>query len=144
MHSTNEAHYAGSGGSIDVEGNFTYYGDDDDLYLQGGNRYGSTTVSNTGAPQANGGSVEVGGNLVCREDIYLEGGGVFTDYPNAPGGNGGYMYVSGALYCADDTIYMDGGRSVGNSGVRAATSKSWVTPGSTGFRRAAGTPSNPY
>lgn len=114
--STNEAHYAGSGGSIDVEGNFTYYGDDDDLYLQGGNRYGSTTVSNTGAPQANGGSVEVGGNLVCREDIYLEGGGVFTDYPNAPGGNGGYMYVSGALYCADDTIYMDGGRSVGNSG----------------------------
>ena len=114
--STNEAHYAGSGGSISVEGNFTYYGDDDELYLQGGDRYGSTTVSNTGAPQANGGDIDVGGNLVCRESIDLEGGDVFTDYPNAPGGNGGTLEVHGALYCADDIIYMDGGLSVGNTG----------------------------
>lgn len=113
--STDENHFAGAGGSIDVEGHFSYFGDDDYLYMSGGSRYGATTAPNLGVLSAQGGSVDVGGNFVCRTEIYLEGGSVYTDYPNAPGGQGGSLYVSGSLYC-DGAIYMSGGRSVGNTG----------------------------
>jgi len=112
--STNEAHYAGSGGSIDVESSFVYYGDDDDLFMGGGSRTGATTVANTGASAANGGNLNVGGNFTSRVTLYLNGGGVFTDYPYAPGGNAGSIYVEGSCYVSDN-IYMNGGRAVGGT-----------------------------
>lgn len=113
--SANEAHYAGSGGSIQVEGNFTYHGDGDDIYMDGGDRYGATTVANLGAFAANGGNLNVGGNFVSRVLVDMQGGSVFTDYPNAPGGSGGNLYVEGSMYVSDN-VYLSGGRSVGNTG----------------------------
>lgn len=112
--STNETHYAGSGGSIYVEGSFVYYGDDGDLYSPGGARTGATTVANLGASPANGGNLDVGGNFTSRATVILVAGGVFTDYPYAPGGNAGNIYVEGSCYVSGN-IYMNGGRSVGGA-----------------------------
>jgi hypothetical protein len=112
--SADETHYAGSGGSIYVEGSFVYYGDDGDLELSGGDRTGATTVANTGGTPANGGNLDVGGNFTSRTTVNLIAGGIFTDYPYAPGGNAGNMYVEGSCYVSD-VIYMNGGRSVGGT-----------------------------
>ena len=113
--STNETHYAGSGGNLSVEGNLNHYGDwGDPLYLNGGSRTGATTVANTGASPANGGTLNVGGNFTSRLSVYLIGGGAFTDYPYAPGANSGNMYVEGSCYVSDN-IYMNGGRAVGGN-----------------------------
>ena len=112
--STNEAHYAGSGGNINVEGSFVYFGDDDDLNISGGDRYGATTVANTGGTPANGGNLNVEGNFTSRTVVNLIAGGIFTDYPYGPGGNAGNMYVEGSCYVSDN-IYMNGGRAVGST-----------------------------
>ncbi len=112
--STNETHYAGSGGNIRVEGSFVYFGDDDDLNISGGDRYGATTVANTGAVPANGGNLDVGGNFTSRTVVNLIAGGIFTDYPYGPGGNAGNLYVEGSCYVSDN-IYMNGGRAVGST-----------------------------
>lgn len=118
--SNNETHYAGAGGSITVEGNFTYHGDGDDLFLSGGTRNGATTVANLGGPAASGGNLTVGGNFVSRVLVDMQGGSVFTDYPNTPGGSGGNLYVEGAM-CVSDNVYLSGGRSVGNTGGSGGT-----------------------
>jgi len=112
--SNNETHYAGSGGDIDVEGSFVYFGGDDDLNLVGGDRTGATTVANVGAQPANGGSLNVGGNFTSRETVLLSAGGVFTDYPYGPGGNAGNLYVDGSC-SVSASIYMNGGRAVGST-----------------------------
>jgi hypothetical protein len=110
-----EFHQAGHGGNINIEGNFTYFGEDDDIYMDGGERTGLTTVSSLGTGQSNGGYINVGGSFICCSSIYLRGGDVYTDYPNAPGGEGGSCTVKGTLVVTDD-IFLDGGRSVGNTG----------------------------
>jgi hypothetical protein len=112
--SINETHYAGSGGSVTVEGNFHFEGDDDVLDLTGGDRTGATTVANVGATFANGGSLSVSGNFTSKETVLLSAGGVFTDYPYGPGGNAGNLYVDGSCYVFA-SIYLNGGRAVGST-----------------------------
>lgn len=129
--SANETHYAGSGGSLVVEGSFVYFGDSGDLYLPGGTRTGATTVANLGAPFANGGNLDVGGNFTSRTTVNIIGGGAFTDYPYAPGGNSGNIYVEGSCYVSDN-IYMNGGRSVGGT---AGNGGNFEAKGHAGFTR---------
>ena len=129
--SVNETHYAGSGGSINVEGSFVYYGDDDDLNLVGGDRTGATTVANAGGTPANGGNLNVRGNFTSRTTVLISAGGVFTEYPYAPGGNAGNMYVGGSCYVSD-VIYMNGGRAVGGT---AGNGGDFEAKGHAGFTR---------
>jgi hypothetical protein len=129
--SVNETHYAGSGGNIDVEGSFVYFGDDDDLNLVGGDRTGETTVANLGGIPANGGNLNVDGNFTSQTTVLISAGGVFTDYPYAPGGNAGNMYVEGSCYVSD-VIYMNGGRAVGGT---AGNGGNFEAKGHAGFTR---------
>lgn len=130
--STNETHRAGSGGTLDVEGNLSHYGGDDNLELLGGDRYGATTVGNLGVFQANGGNLRVGGNFTSRVAVNLRGGGAFTDAPYAPGASAGNMYVDGSCYVSD-VIYLNGGRAVG--GGAAGNGGVFEAKGHAGFTR---------
>lgn len=111
--SANELHHAGSGGGINVEGEFRFYGDDDDLILSGGDRFGATSAPNPVGIAANGGTLTVGGDFISRAWVYSRGGGVYTDYQNAPGGSGGYLMVKGDCI-VDGGISLEGGHSVAN------------------------------
>jgi hypothetical protein len=124
-----EAYRAGYGGEINVEGDFLYYGDDDNLYLKGGDRYGLTTIPDARGFGAFGGNLSVGGNFTASNSVYLSGGGVFTSYPNAPGGNGGNLTVRGDLVSSSN-IELSGGQSVGNTGGQGG---SLVVLGKAGF-----------
>lgn len=118
--STNETHYAGSGGSISVDGEFNFRADDDNIDLSGGNRDGNTLVASTGNPTANGGNINVRGDFISLDTVNLRGGSVNTSYPNAVGGYGGNLAVEGSLLVSDQ-IYLNGGNSVGNNGGRGGT-----------------------
>ena len=131
--SANENHNAGSGSNITVEGNFTYHGDDDDLYLNGGDRYGATTVANLVAVPARGGNLTVGGSFVSRVLVDMQGGSTWTDYPNAAGGRGGNLNVEGSMYVPDN-VYLSGGRSVGNTGGKGGDLEVKGHAGFTGLR----------
>ena len=113
--SANEAFFAGNGGSFYCDG-LTAQGND--LDLQGGDRYGATTVSATGNSSASGGSFSSDGDATVG-DIDLRGGSIYTDYPNAPGGNGGTIYAYGFLHA--DYLSLQGGRAVGNAGGQGGT-----------------------
>jgi len=113
--STNETHVAGSAGSFNVKCDFHYEGDDDDLYMTGGSRYGATTVAaNTGVAGAQGGFITVGGDLHARTDLELYGGSTLTDYPNVKGGNGGVLIVYGSFTGRNAMLYA--GRGTGSDG----------------------------
>lgn len=109
--STNEVHVAGSGNNLNVGGNAVVTGT---VQATGGNRLGATTVSNTGAGSANGGTLYVGGNAVF-DSIDLSGGDVSTGYPHAPGGDGGGLILGGS-FTGSGEIRLDGGDGVGNTG----------------------------
>ena len=111
--STDESHYSGQGAniqcrSLNATGSY--------IDLRGGGRSGATTISSTGNPRPNGGSLTVNGNANF-DGLDCDGGSVTTDYPNSPGGNGGNVTIYGSLTC---TNYVDsnGGSSVGNDGGR--------------------------
>lgn len=109
--STNEVHVAGGGNNLNVGGNAVVTGN---VQATGGNRLGATTVSNTGAGSANGGTIYVEGNSVF-DSIDLSGGDVSTNYPQAPGGNGGGLVLGGS-FTGTGGIYLDGGDGVANTG----------------------------
>lgn len=122
--STNENHEAGAGGNLNVLGSASFYSA---IYLNGGNRYGATTISNPGASSPNGGAIAVAGNLTMQY-AELSGGSVSTDYPNAAGGNGGSLRVTGSLSMVDifgegfsNELILHGGNSVGNNGGNAGS-----------------------
>lgn len=131
--SANENHGAGSGSNVNVEGNFTYHGDEDDLYLRGGDRYGATIVTNLVVAPASGGNLSVGGSFVSRVLVDMQGGSTWTDYPNAAGGQGGNLYVEGSMYVSDN-VYLSGGRSVGNTGGKGGDLEVKGHAGFTGLR----------
>lgn len=109
--STNEVHVAGGGNDLNVGGNAVVTGN---VQATGGNRLGATTVSNTGAGSANGGTLYVDGNAVF-DSINLSGGDVSTGYPHAPGGDGGGLILGGS-FTGSGEIRLDGGDGVGNTG----------------------------
>lgn len=127
--STFQGYIAGAGGTINVEGDFLYFGDDDILNLNGGYRNGATTILDLGGAGANGGTILVGGNFTSRVDVELNGGNVITDYPNAAGGNGGNLTVEGDFRVSSN-IYMNGGSCIGNT---AGDGGSLVVRGHGGF-----------
>ena len=109
--SSNEVHHAGYGGYLECRGaTFTYA----NVYLEGGNRSGTTTVASTGNPAAQGGSFYCYGDAVT-EDIYLNGGNVFCDYPSSLGGNGGTLQVRGT-FTANGNLEAKGGQGRGTDG----------------------------
>ena len=113
--SANETHVAGSAGTFNVECDFHYEGDDDNLYMVGGSRYGATTVAaNQGFFGAGGGTIIVGGDLIARENIDLMGGSTLTDYPNVKGGNGGSLIVYGSF--TGENVMLFAGRGTGSDG----------------------------
>lgn len=116
--STNSAHTAGTGGSLNV-----LVGDldvDGDVDIYGGDRSGATTVPETNSPP-NGGNLTVScGNACVDGYINLYGGNVTTDYPNSVGGSGGNLSIStGSLVC--DGINVNGGEGRGLNGGNAGT-----------------------
>ena len=118
--STNEVYVAGSAGSFNVKCDFHYEGDDGELYMVGGSRYGATTVAaNTGITGATGGFITVGGDLIARENINLIGGSTTTDYPNVKGGNGGGLSVYGAFTGQNVMLYA--GQGTGSDGGAGGT-----------------------
>jgi hypothetical protein len=86
---------AGGGGQFDCDGCVTI---NDDLRLNGGN--------SNGGHGGNGGSVYVGGTLVCDSVLSVHGG---SSDSGGSGGNGGYLSIRGDAIC--DTIYGYGGNS---------------------------------
>lgn len=113
--SNNETHIAGSGGVLDCRG---MNASNVDINLEGGSRFGNTTVSATGNSPANGGTIYCYGDLIASS-ISAYGGSVFTDYPNAPGGNGGTVTVNGSLFSGN--IDLHGGNGIGNAGGQGGT-----------------------
>jgi len=113
--SANETHVAGSAGTFSIKCDFHYEGDDDNLYMVGGSRYGATTVAaNQGVFGAGGGTIIVGGDLIARENIDLMGGSTLTDYPNVKGGNGGSLIVYGSF--TGENVMLFAGRGTGSDG----------------------------
>lgn len=113
--STNEVYVAGSAGSFSIKCDFHYEGDNDNLYMVGGSRYGATTVAaNQGFFGAGGGTIIVGGDLIARENIELMGGSTLTDYPNVKGGNGGSLIVYGSF--TGENVMLFAGRGTGSDG----------------------------
>lgn len=113
--SANETHVAGSAGTFSIKCDFHYEGDDDNLYMVGGSRFGATTVAaNQGFFGAGGGTIIVGGDLIARENIDLMGGSTLTDYPNVKGGNGGSLIVHGSF--TGENVMLFAGRGTGSDG----------------------------
>jgi hypothetical protein len=110
--STVETHRAGSGGNLSCANLNAEFS----IYLEAGFRSGATTVSDLGVFPANGGSLNVRGNVVAS-DIYLNGSSVSTDYPNGPGGQGGSVSVDGNIIC-DGDLDTSGGSATANQGGR--------------------------
>ena len=113
--SANETHVAGSAGTFNVGCDFHYEGEDDNLYMVGGSRFGATTVAaNTGVAGAQGGFITVNGDLIARENIDLMGGSTTTDYPNVKGGNGGNLIVYGSF--TGENVMLYAGQGTGSDG----------------------------
>ena len=113
--STNEIHYAGSGGSIDAR---EINSSNSSIYIDAGERSGATTVSNTGNSAAYPGNFNCQGNCTVY-GIYGSGSYVTTNYPNSIGTNGSSLYIDGNLIC--EYIDIEGGDSVGNTAGRGGS-----------------------
>ena len=113
--STNENHYAGSGGSINAREINT---DDSTIYIDAGERSGATTVSNTGNTAGYPGSFNCGGDCIVYR-ISGSGSYVTTTYPNSIGTNGASLNINGNLIC--DYLEIEGGDSVGNNAGRGGS-----------------------
>lgn len=111
--SANESHNARNGGGLEAK---TINASDSNLYLDGGDRTGGTTISNTGNNVANGGDINANGDLHCY-NVSGDGGTVSTDFPNSAGGTGMSVSVTGNLYCYN-SFSTNGGAAVGNNAGR--------------------------
>ncbi len=117
-YAASEIPVAGNGGSLSC-GSLVIDADEGTVTLNGGDRTGPTTVTNTGAAAANGGSVNVVGSAAIPY-MNLNGGVVAPGFPHAPGGNGGSIFVGGTLTVRGD-LNLVGGSSTGNSGGNGGT-----------------------
>lgn len=110
--SSNENHYSGRGGYLEVDGSVTSNGSID---LSGGNRSGSLPANGLQL-SPDGGDFIVNSGPCHVNFVSVTGGNIYTfgGYPSE-GGNGGDVSVYGYLY-TDGDIYANGGTSYSGSG----------------------------
>ena len=108
--SDNESHQAGFGGYLTTKNLFA---GDVSVYLDGGDRYGNTSVTAYNSPP-NGGDADIDGDLHA-ESFNSRGGSLYQAYPNGAGGQGGDVYVKGNVV-VDNGFYLYGGQGRGDGG----------------------------
>ena len=110
--SDDENHRSGSGGITEIDGNFAC---DSTYTSRGGQRSGTLTTGNSLA-SPNGGELFVYGTA-SFEDLFMEGGSVFTTgFSPHSGGNGGSVTIDGNVSVIDDFQLNGGSNNAGNAG----------------------------